>query len=167
MKILNFLAFAGMAIYVMACNTERQAIVSAPVPSNPSQFQQAGKMNFSALSKMEKIGLVSPLSVKLETVDGTIVKHTSSLQPNTNYRIIVGGLNADHIQLRACFGFDLITQEQTEEQQKTASYLIKTHSDVLEPIFVSFIPIRNAGARQFREQAQTFQLTDQTGIKSR
>ncbi|MBC3789302.1 hypothetical protein [Spirosoma utsteinense] len=153
-----------------ACSTEKQALepTSAATASINTDRTVGGRltgvMNVLSVGRLSKIGLASNLNVSLQTLDGTLVKETSALQPNTTYRIKVAGKGANKVHIRACFGFDLIEEaEQTEGNLLISSYLIKTQSDVLEPLLVSFIPLRSVGSSLYREQAQTFQLTTSSG----
>ena len=155
--------FIAMAVTAGACDTDRQLLVptSASTSAQSGTLHQTGKLDISSLSRISKISLVSKISVSLQTLDGRIVEQTSALQPNATYRLSLKGEGANKVQVRACFGFDLLSKEENRsENQLSATYLIRTQSDVTEPLMVSFIPLRTVGTSMFREQPQNFWLAN-------
>lgn len=157
----NFAFVTLIAALTSACNTERQ-ILPPTTANSTSQVvgRLTGRLNTASIAHFSKIGLASNLNVSLQSLDGTLVQKTSALQANTSYRIKVVGEGISKIQIRACFGFDLLEEkQQANAGVVNAYYLIKTHSDVSEPLLVSLIPLQTVGSSSYREQAQNFQLT--------
>lgn len=159
-----YLFFATAMLSTMACTTEKEALTSSSSDfSTPNQLRSnaflRGKLDVSRFARLEKVGLASTMNVSLYTLDGDMIEQVSSLRPNTEYRLRLVAEGADRVEVRASFGFDLISKEEhNSSNQFSASYLIKTQSDVSEPILVSFLPMRTVGTTLFREQAQNFWL---------
>ncbi|QMW05445.1 hypothetical protein [Spirosoma foliorum] len=157
----RFSIFTIITFTAFACNTERQSLapISTGISTESGSLRQSGKIDISSFSRLQKISLVSKLQVSLKSLDGVEINDVSLLQPNTTYRLNLEGQGANKVQIRACFGFTLISsEEKLGGNQITASYLIKTLSDVSDPLMISFLPIRTVGTATFREQAQNFWL---------
>jgi hypothetical protein len=160
MKKLLLLPMLGAL--VVSCNqAQESAPAAAPsvrvLSTTTAGGRLTGRLNVSNLVKMPRVGLASKMKVSLLTPGGVAVSQTSAVKPNTTYRLVVEG-NED-AQVRACFGFDLISKSIDEGQSTATNYVIKTHPDVLEPLIVSVVPLRRVGASVYREQAQTITLT--------
>ena len=160
----TLLSLVLVSALVASCNNAQEgaAPTAAPpvssVPSTTLGGRLTGKFNVASLTKMPKVNLKSDLKVALSTSDGTVINQTSALKPNTVYHLAVEG--ADELQIRACLGFDLLTQSGGNNRLKNAnSFTVKTHSDVSEPLIVSIIPLRRVGVSMYREQAQMLALT--------
>jgi len=158
------LLLISMVTFV-SCSTSSDTIRSIELNDGKNvtrgrQDRLLGKLDVSRFSQIQKIGLNSQLSVSLETPEGVSVDKTSQLRPNTTYYIKLNGKGADRVEVRSCFGFEILSKKEEENRGKlAATYLIKTQSDVTEPLFVSFLPLRITGESTFREKPQNFWLT--------
>jgi hypothetical protein len=156
----NKLLLPLASILLASCNdVQRESTpIAAPTVSVSTNGRLTGKLNVSSLTRLGKVELASKLNISLFTLDGALIDKTSALRPNTTYRVVIDG--AKDVQVRACFGFDLLDKnEQSNQQESINSFIIKTHSDVLEAPIISIVPLRSVGSKLFREQAQTITLT--------
>lgn len=167
MRAICLLLLSTMTI--VSCKKDSDAVVSTKVNDSEKVSQGRrghllGKLDVSQFSKIQKIGLTSQLKASLETSGGVSVRKISQVLPNTTYQLRLEGKGADKIEVRSCFGFEILSKkEEGDRSQLSVVYLIKTQSDVTEPLFVSFLPLRTAGAYTFREKPQNFWLAGEKG----
>lgn len=158
----NFALFSLAAVLASACANEKQALTPT---SNERSYtaargRQTGRLDVSSYATVPKVSLATQLKIAVTTIDGNPIESTSALRPNTDYYVTAEGSGLSEMKIRACFGFDLLGEEKLSSNNKlTTRYLIKTNSDVSEPLFISVMPIHQGKDSRFREQAQTIALT--------